>query len=150
MVQRIRLPEQNRVTLVGRLSQDPELRYTQKGQAVCRFNLATGRRYKDATGEWQEETSFIPVVSWQDLALRCNERLKKGSPVYVHGRLKSRNWEDKEGKKRYALEVQAREIQFLQVQDKEPAGAEQGAAEVVEAPAAAEAKVPAGDEDIPF
>jgi single-strand DNA-binding protein len=105
--------------LIGRLSQDPELRYTQRGQSVCRFNIATGRRYKDVNGEWKEETSFIPIVTWQNVAIRCNERLKKGSPVYIQGRLRSRSWEDKEGQRHYALEVYAREVQFLQVADKE-------------------------------
>lgn len=150
MVQRLRLPEQNKVTLVGRLTHDPELRYTQKGQSVCRFNLATGRRYKDANGTWQEETTYVPIVVWQDMAVRCNERLKKGSPVYVHGRLKTRAWEDKEGKKHSILEVQAREVQFLQVNEKEAAEEETKAAPAAavaeEAPEAKETD----NEDIPF
>lgn len=152
MVQRLRLPEQNKVTLVGRLTADPELRYTQKGQAVCRFSIATGRRYRDSAGVWQEETCYVPIVVWQDIAVRCNERLKKGSPVYVHGRLKTRQWEDKEKHRHSVLEVQAREIQFLQITEKEAAAEEK---EPAPAPAAAE-EAPADlkkdgeSEEIPF
>lgn len=109
----LRLPEQNSVTLVGRLTRDPETRFTTKGQAMCRFDIAVNRRYKDATGNWQDDTSFIPVVVWGEAANRCAERLKKGLPVHVEGRLQSRNWETKEGQKRTTLEVIARRVQFL-------------------------------------
>ncbi|MBI3293039.1 MAG: single-stranded DNA-binding protein [Elusimicrobia bacterium] len=100
--------------LVGRLTRDPELRYTPKGQALCRFDLAVNRRYKDATGEWRDDTAFVPVVVWRETAERCRDRLKKGSPVYVEGRLRSRNWETKDGQKRSGLEVDALRVQFLE------------------------------------
>lgn len=110
----IKLPEQNLVALIGRLTFDPDLRFTQKGQAVCRFDLAVNRRYKDATtGEWKDDAAFIPVVVWRQAAERCKEKLKKGSPVQVEGRLKSREYEDKSGQKRRVLEVEARRVQFL-------------------------------------
>jgi single-strand DNA-binding protein len=109
----IRLPEQNSVTLVGRLTRDPEVRFTGKGQSMCRFDLAVNRRYKDSSGNWQDDASFIPVVVWGDAATRCGERLKKGFPVHVEGRLQSRAWETKEGQKRTTLEVVARRVQFL-------------------------------------
>jgi single-strand DNA-binding protein len=110
----LRLHQLNDVKLVGRLTRDPELRYTPKGQAVCRLRLAVSRRYKDkATQEWKEEASFIPVVVWREAAERCGERLKKGSPVYVEGRLRSRDWETKEGVKRSDLEVECWRMQFL-------------------------------------
>ncbi len=110
----LRLHQLNDVKLVGRLTRDPELRFTAKGQGVCRFDLAVNRRYKDpTTGEWKDDTSFVPVVVWREAAQRCADRLKKGSPVYVEGRLKSRNWETKEGQKRTSLEVNALRIQFL-------------------------------------
>lgn len=110
----LRLHQINDVKLVGRLTRDPDVRYTPKGQAVCRLDLAVNRRYKDSMGEWKDDTSFIPVVVWREAAERCRERLKKGSPVYVEGRLKSRNWETKEGQKRSSLEVEALRIQFLE------------------------------------
>ena len=110
----LRLHQLNDVKLIGRLTRDPELRFTGKGQAVCRFDLAVNRRYKDPNGgEWKDDTSFVPVVVWREAAQRCADRLKKGSPVYVEGRLKSRAWETKEGQKRTSLEVNALRIQFL-------------------------------------
>ena len=110
----LRLHQLNDVKLVGRLTRDPDLRYTPKGQAICRFRLAVSRRYKDkATQEWKEEASFVPVTVWREAAERCGERLKKGSPVYVEGRLRSRDWETKEGQKRSDLEVECWKIQFL-------------------------------------
>ncbi len=110
----LRLPEQNSVTLVGRLTRDPEVRFTGKGQPVCRIDIAVNRRYKDAaSGEWKDDTSFIPVVVWGETASRCGERLKKGLPIHVEGRLQSRQWETKDGQKRNSLEVIARRVQFL-------------------------------------
>ena len=110
----LRLPEQNSITIVGRLTRDPEVRFTAKGQAVCRIDIAVNRRYKDnASGEWKDDVSFIPVVVWGESANRCGERLKKGLPIHVEGRLQSRQWETKEGQKRNSLEVVARRVQFL-------------------------------------
>ena len=151
----LRLHQLNDVKLVGRLTRDPELRFTNKGQAVCRFDLAVNRRYKDATGEWKDDTSFVPIVVWRESAQRASERLKKGSPVYVEGRLKSRSWESKDGQKRTALEVQAQRIQFLAkvegVQDPE-----EGMADSAVPVGASVQEVPPSDtnevveDDIPF
>jgi len=120
----LRLHQLNDVKLVGRLTRDPDLRFTPKGQAVCHFRLAVGRRFKDkATNEWREEAAFVPIVAWREMAERCGERLKKGSPIYVEGRLRSREWETKEGTKRFDLEVEAWRIQFLAMTpDGEPGG----------------------------
>lgn len=109
----LRLPEQNSVTLIGRLTRDPEVRFTAKGLAVCTFDIAVNRRKKDASGNWSDDTSYIPIVVWGDSANRCGERLKKGFPVHVEGRLQSRAWETKEGQKRTTLEVVANRVQFL-------------------------------------
>ena len=148
----LRLHQLNDVRLVGRLTRDPEVRFTSKGQAVCHFDLAVNRRYKDAsTGEWKDDTSFVPVVVWRETAQRCGERLKKGSPVYVEGRLKSRNWETKEGQKRTTLEVDSRRIQFLaKVEGEEgtDSGSEEESAVPASAVAAATAEGP--EEEIPF
>jgi single-strand DNA-binding protein len=119
----LRLLQMNDVRLVGRLTRDPELRYTAKGAPICRFDLAVNRRYKDSTGEWKDDTSFIPVVVWREAGQRCGERLKKGSPVYVEGRLKSRSWETKEGQKRSGLEVESLRVQFLEKADTAAAAA---------------------------
>jgi single-strand DNA-binding protein len=150
----LRLHQLNDVKLVGRLTRDPELRFTGKGQPVCRFDLAVNRRYKDMTGEWKDDTSFIPVVVWREAAQRCGEKLKKGSPVYVEGRLKSRAWETKEGQKRTTLEVDSRRIQFLAKSEGEPDS--EGAAFERTASAAPASSAPAeevgesADEEIPF
>src|SRR5262245_35891226 len=109
----LRLLQLNDVRLVGRLTRDPEVRYTARGQAVCRLDIAVNRRFKDNSGEWREEATFVPVTVWREAAERCRERLKKGSAVDVEGRLKSSSWETKDGQKRSGLDVEAYRLQFL-------------------------------------
>ena len=75
----IRIPEQNLVIIAGRLTRDPDLRYTQKGMGVCSFDVAVNRRYKDlANGEWKDDTTFVPVTAWGPMGEKCKERAKKG------------------------------------------------------------------------
>jgi single-strand DNA-binding protein len=110
----MRLLEQNFVLLSGRLGQDPDFRVTAKGTPICHFTLAVNRRFKDtASGEWKDDTAWVPVDVWGDAAERLRDKLKKGSPVHVEGRLKSREYEDKSGQKRKVLDVVARRVQFL-------------------------------------
>ncbi|MDR1245002.1 MAG: single-stranded DNA-binding protein [Endomicrobium sp.] len=113
----IRLPEQNSVIMVGRLTRDPELRRTGTGKAVCSFDIAISRRIKDSvTGEWKDaDPTFVPVIVWGEQAERCGERLKKGSPVHVEGRLQTNKWEGNDGTKRSRLEVVASRVQILSV-----------------------------------
>ena len=89
----VRLPYVNRVLLAGRLTRDPEVRYTPAGHAVATLALAANRPYRDQAGQWQEETCFTSVVVWDRQAELAGEHLKKGSAVYVEGRLTSRSWE---------------------------------------------------------
>jgi single-strand DNA-binding protein len=103
----------NKVILVGNLGQDPELRYTGSGTAVCNLRLATNESYKDASGEWVDRTEWHSIVAWAKLAEICNEYLKKGSQVYFEGSLQTRNYEDKDGNTRYVTEVKAREMMML-------------------------------------
>lgn len=103
----------NKVFLMGNLTRDPELRYTPNGAAVGSFTVAMNRVYKLPSGEKKEEVSFIRVVSWGRQAETCGEYLKKGSPVFVEGRLQSRSWDGPDGQKRNATEVVALNIQFL-------------------------------------
>ncbi len=155
----IKLHSLNDVKLVGRLTRDPEVRYTAQGTAVCHFRLAVGRKFKDrTTNEWREEVAFVPCNVWRDAAERCGQRLKKGSPVFVEGRLKSREWQTKEGQKRSDLELEISRVQFLEsVGESVGAGAVPGASEAVEP------RVPVGagvsqtedvsqveDEEVPF
>ncbi|MFH1619724.1 MAG: single-stranded DNA-binding protein [bacterium] len=110
----IKLPEQNQVLLAGRLTHDPDLRFTQKGMAVCHFDMAVNRRFKDpSSGEWKDDTTFVPVTAWGPMAERCKDKVKKGSPVHVEGRLSASEYTDKTGQKRRTMQVVARRIQFL-------------------------------------
>lgn len=97
----------NRVTLIGRLGRDPEMRYTPSGAAVARFSLATDEGRKDQQGNWQNETTWHNIVVWNQSAERAAESLKKGNLVYVEGKISIRNWEDKEGQKRTSYEIVA-------------------------------------------
>ena len=104
----------NKVILIGNLGKDPEIRYAPSGGAICNVRLATTRNWKDkATGEKKEETEWHSVVFYDRLAEIAGEYLKKGRPVYVEGRLKTRKWQDKEGQERYTTEVIAAEMQLL-------------------------------------
>ena len=103
----------NKVILVGNLGQDPELRYTGNGTAVCNMRLATNESYKDSDGNFVDKTEWHTVVAWSRLAEICGEYLKKGSQVYFEGSLQTRQWEDKDGNTRYTTEVKAREMMML-------------------------------------
>ena len=103
----------NRVMLIGNLTRDPELRYIPSGQGVTTFTVAANRTYVANTGEKKEEVSFIRVVVWGKRAESCHEYLRKGSPVFVEGRLQSRSWDGPDGTKRSTIEVVAQNVQFL-------------------------------------
>ncbi|OGW79094.1 MAG: hypothetical protein A3G33_03800 [Omnitrophica bacterium RIFCSPLOWO2_12_FULL_44_17] len=113
----------NRVLLIGNLTRDPELRYIPSGQAVTSFTVAVNRTYAAATGEKKEEVSFIRVVVWAKRAEVCHEYLRKGSPVFVEGRLQSRSWDAPDGTKRSTIEVIAQNVQFLGKSDRQGSGA---------------------------
>ena len=95
----------NKVTLVGRLGADPEVRTLESGAMVAKFGLATSENYRDRNGEWQEQTEWHDVVVWRSLAERAQEYLKKGSLVYLEGKLTHRKWQDKDGNPRKTTEV---------------------------------------------
>jgi single-strand DNA-binding protein len=103
----------NKVLLIGNLTRDPELRYTPQGTAVSNLRIAVNRNFKDRNGENKQETCFINVVTWSNLAEVCNQYLNKGRPVFVEGILQSRNWQDAQGNKRTVIEVRAERVQFL-------------------------------------
>jgi single-strand DNA-binding protein len=103
----------NKVIVMGRLGQDPELKYTPGGMAVCNFTVATSDSYKDKAGQKQEKTEWHRVVVWGKLAELCNQYLAKGRQVYLEGSLQTRSWDDKSGQKRYTTEVIARTVQFI-------------------------------------
>lgn len=103
----------NKVLLIGNLTRDPELRYIPSGSAVATFTIAVNRFYTTPAGEKKEQTSFIRIVVWGRRAEVCGEYLSKGSPVFVEGRLQSRDWQTQDGQKRNTVEVIADNIQFL-------------------------------------
>ena len=103
----------NKAMIIGNLGRDPEMRYTQGGQAVTNFSVATNRRWTSQDGEAHEETEWHRIVAWGRLGETCNEYLSKGSSVYVEGRIQTREYEDREGVTRRATEVVASEMQML-------------------------------------
>lgn len=116
----LRIPTLNRVLLAGRLTRDPELKFTAGGIAVCNFALAVNRRYKDQSGQWRDEATFVNIVAWHKAAETINKYLHKGSPVIVEGRLESRSWETEAGQKRSVLEVRADQVRFLEKSESSP------------------------------
>ena len=103
----------NKAMIIGNLGRDPEMRYTQGGQAVTNFSLATNRRWVGRDGEPGEATEWHNIVAWGKLAEICNEYLSKGSSVYIEGRLQTRQYEDREGITRRTTEIVALEMQML-------------------------------------
>jgi single-strand DNA-binding protein len=109
----LRLPTLNYVQLIGRLTRDPEMRYTPSGAAVATFGIAVNRRYVDSSGEPREDTSFFNIVAWQKLGERMAEILHKGSAVFIEGRLHTRTWESQDGQRHSVIEIHAQRFQML-------------------------------------
>lgn len=103
----------NKVILIGNLGTDPEKRVTGTGQSVTTFNIATNERWTDKAGQKQEKTEWHRIVVWGPQGENCAQYLAKGRPVYIEGRLQTREWNDKDGNKRYTTEVVAQRVQFL-------------------------------------
>lgn len=103
----------NKAMIIGRLGADPEVRYTQSNTAVATLSIATSERYKDKNGEQVENTEWHRVVAWGRLAEICQEYLKKGSLIYIEGPIQTREWDDKDGTKRYTTEIKALSMQML-------------------------------------
>jgi single-strand DNA-binding protein len=103
----------NKVILIGRLGADPEVRFTTSGTQVVQFNLATSEAVKTDEGKWEERPEWHRVVVFERLAENCAKFLSKGREVYIEGKLRTRQWEDNQGIKRYTTEIVARDVQFL-------------------------------------
>ena len=103
----------NKVIILGRLGQDPELKYTPGGAAVCNFSLATSENWTDKSGQKQEKTEWHRIVVWGKLAELCNQYLTKGRQAFVEGKLQTRSWEDSNGQKKYMTEINASTVQFI-------------------------------------
>ena len=135
----MKLPQINRVIIAGRLTRDPELRYTPNGSAVINMGLASSRRFKDSSGEWTEATTFLDTVAFGELAERCGEYLHKVSPVLLEGSLQSRSWESESGQKRSKVELRSFRVQFLDKLSAE-----------VPAEGPKESKTEESDDELPF
>lgn len=149
----------NKVILIGRLGNDPEVRYTSNGGAVANFNLATNESWTDKAGAKQERTEWHRVVVWGKLGELCGQYLSKGRQAFVEGRLQTREWNDKEGHKRYTTEVVAQNIQFLGGPgDRAGTTAGAGASDFAAGPsdfepanmAGGESKAGMADDEVPF
>ena len=138
----------NKVILIGNLGSDPELKSTPSGASVTNFTLATNESWVDGKGERQEKTEWHRIVVWGKLAEICNNFLKKGSKVYIEGRLQTRSWDGPDGNKRYTTEIVARDMQMLDAREggrggDEPSG---GGADAPSIPQDSTGV----DEDLPF
>jgi len=125
----------NHAVVLGNLGRDPEVRYTQSGQAVASFSVATTDRWTDKDGGQKEKTEWHRITVWGKQAENCGQYLKKGSQCLVEGKLQTREWLDKEGKKNYTTEIVAKQVQFI--------GAKQSSSEP-------EKQSPPGDDELPF
>ena len=159
MATNLKLVTLNDVKLTGRLARDPDIRFTTQGTAVARITLAVGRRYRDKTsGDWKEEVAWVPCTVWREAAERAGKRLKKGSPVFVEGRLKTKQWQTKEGQKRSDLEVEVLRMQFLEALgeggvDAGESGASESSAGYATQPAGVSGESLGGgqsDDEVPF
>lgn len=103
----------NKVIVIGRLGQDPELKHTPGGMPVCNFTVATTESWSDKSGKKQEKTEWHRIVVWGKLAELCNQYLAKGKQAYIEGSLQTRSWDDKNGGKKYTTEIVAKSVQFL-------------------------------------
>ena len=103
----------NKVMIIGRLGRDPEMRYTPNGRPVTAFSVAVNRSWTAGDGDKREETEWFNVVAWGNLAEICNQYLRKGSRVYVEGRLQTRSWDDPDGQRHSRTEVVANEMMIL-------------------------------------
>ncbi|MFU8804888.1 MAG: single-stranded DNA-binding protein [Bradymonadaceae bacterium] len=142
----------NKAILVGNLGADPELKSTKNGTSVCNFSLATNERWTDRNGQKQEKTEWHRIVVWDKQADSCAKYLTKGRTVYVEGRIETREWEDREGVKRYTTEIVASTVQFLGGGEGAPNGRQ-----ARQAPAQSQSTAqddpfsqPYNDDDIPF
>jgi len=121
----LKMPEVNYVIVSGNLTKDPIFRQTTNSTPVVNFSIASNRKYKDSSNQWQEDVCYVGIVAWNKLAESCKERLRKGSAVLVDGELQSRNWKSEEGYNRSIVEIKARRIQFLN-KSKRPTNGENG------------------------
>jgi single-strand DNA-binding protein len=134
----------NKVILVGSVGKDPEVKYTPSGVPVAKFSLATNENFKDRNEEWRERTEWHQIIAWQGLAEIVGEYVKKGSKLYLEGKLQTSTWENKDGDKKYRTEIVARELVLLAGRGNGGAGPQDAAYNHNQS------AEPVDDSDIPF
>ena len=146
----------NKVTLIGNLGADPEVKHLESGVAVARLRVATNENFRDKSGEWQTITEWHDVVAWRWLAERAEKQLSKGSLVFIEGKLTHRKWQDKDGNERYNTEVVANELKSLEKRERSdsrelpPFEEATGAGVSSESTASKESSGGAQEDDLPF
>ena len=140
----------NKAILIGNLGRDPELRYTQSGQAVANFTLATTETWNDRNGERAERTEWHRIVVWGKSAEMCAQYLSKGRQAYVEGRIQTREWEDKDGQKQRTTEINAQQVTFLGGRGGDGQRVDRADGPPAAGPAPEPAPTPPPDDDIPF
>lgn len=138
----------NRIVLIGRLTRDPEIRYTQAGVAVASFTLAVDRSFKNSSGD--READFINVVAWRQLGENCANYLSKGKLAAVDGRLQIRNYETQDGQKRSVAEVVAEDVRFLSPREGGSNQGGGGSSGAGQSDPSFNDDIPIGDDDLPF
>jgi single-strand DNA-binding protein len=143
----------NKITIVGYLGRDPEIRYTSDGTPVCSFTVATTERKKDKSGDFQDVTTWFRITAWRRLAEIANQYLSKGKQVYIEGKLSQSEYQDKDGNTRTTLEVNCSDLQFIGPRGEEgfsssPTREERPAASRSSAPPEMPSHI--SDDDIPF
>lgn len=137
----------NKVILIGNVGKDPEVRHLDSGIAVTTFPLATSETYKNKEGQKVTNTEWHNVVLWRGLAEIAEKYVKKGNPLYIEGKIRTRSWDDKDGNKRYTTEIVADNMQMLGSKQ----GSEDSAASASESTKAVDIEnIPAGEDDLPF
>lgn len=141
----------NKITIVGNLGRDPELRYTPQGTPVCSFTVATNERRKDRAGEMQDVTTWFRVTLWGRQAETASQYLTKGRPIYIEGRLRVEEWTDRDGRQRYTLEVHATDMQFIGGgRGEDAAGGGGGGGPISKGTPSEQPEAELSDDDIPF
>lgn len=148
----------NKVILIGNLGKDPEVKYTPGGTPVAKFSLATNERFKDKSGEWQDRTEWHNIVAFQRLAEIVGEYVKKGSKLYIEGRLQTSSWDDREsGQKKYRTEIIAGDLVLLSGRGEDAGGSRASSAHSFDqrgsgssAPEPEPDSATITDDDIPF
>ncbi len=142
----------NKVTLIGNLGKDPEVRKLESGATVAKFSVATNENYRDKNGEWQTITEWHNVVAWRALADRAERDLKKGGMVYIEGKISTRKWQDQNGNDRYTTDIVALQLRSL---ERRPSSDNQNGFptekdEFPKIPSSNDAKMEIADDDLPF